>query len=92
MRNRSRELVELLSDVEKIRTERRKAKTNKHKYTGVGNDPMSFSSGGSRYGGFGSDSLGYSGGTYSGGGGDYSGRGKSGVVLCELSDNVSTRL
>lgn len=74
VRNRSRELVELLSDVEKIRTERRKAKTNKHKYTGVGNDPMSFSSGGSRYGGFGSDSLGYSGGTYSGGGGDYSGR------------------
>src|SRR5277367_5827838 len=38
VRNRSRELVELLSDVEKIRTERRKAKANKHKYTGTGND------------------------------------------------------
>ena len=51
VRNRSRELVELLSDVEKIRTERRKAKANKHKYTGTGNDGgMSF---GSRYGGFG---------------------------------------
>lgn len=65
VRNRSRELVELLSDVEKIRTERRKAKANKHKYTGVGNDAlggMSFSSGGSRYGGFGSDSLGGGGG------------------------------
>ena len=67
VRNRAKELVELLSDVEKIRTERRKAKANKHKYTGTGNDGfggggMSFSSGGSRYGGFGNDSLGYSGG------------------------------
>ena len=86
MRNRSRELVELLGDVDKIRGERRKAKANKHKYTGVGNDPMSFTSGGSRYGGFGSESLGYSGssGGYGGGGesssysggGDYSSRGK----------------
>ncbi|KAG5350237.1 hypothetical protein C0989_012010 [Termitomyces sp. Mn162] len=47
VRNRSREIAELLSDVEKIRGERRKAKANKHKYTG----------GGSRYGGFGSDEL-----------------------------------
>ena len=61
VRNRSRELVELLSDVEKIRGERRKAKTNKSKYVGVGNDGMtgmSFSGTGGRYGGFGSDSLG----------------------------------
>ncbi|KAF9568749.1 ENTH-domain-containing protein [Agrocybe pediades] len=63
VRNRSRELVELLSDVEKIRAERRKAKANKNKYIGVGNDGfgggMSFeSSGGGRYGGFGSYSLG----------------------------------
>lgn len=57
VRNRARELVELLSDVETIRTERRKAKTNRHKYTGTGNDPMSFASGGSRYGGFGNDSF-----------------------------------
>ncbi|KIY52467.1 hypothetical protein FISHEDRAFT_18630, partial [Fistulina hepatica ATCC 64428] len=34
VRNRSRELVELLSDVEQIRVERRKAKANKHKYIG----------------------------------------------------------
>ncbi|KAF8558256.1 ENTH-domain-containing protein [Imleria badia] len=61
VRNRARELVELLSDVEAIRTERRKAKTNRGKYTGTGNDPMNFSSGGSRYGGFGNDSLGGSG-------------------------------
>ncbi|KAG2066697.1 ENTH-domain-containing protein [Suillus decipiens] len=57
VRNRARELVDLLSDVEAIRTERRKAKANRHKYTGTGNDAMSFSSGGSRFGGFGSDSF-----------------------------------
>ncbi|PPQ66389.1 hypothetical protein CVT24_007218 [Panaeolus cyanescens] len=58
VRNRSRELVELLSDVEKIRSERRKAKANKNKYVGVGSDGMSFDSGGGRFGGFGSDSHG----------------------------------
>lgn len=62
VRNRSRELVELLADVDKIRGERRKAKANKHKYTGTGNDGFgggaSFSTGGSRYGGFGNDSPG----------------------------------
>ncbi|KAI0365307.1 ENTH-domain-containing protein [Pilatotrama ljubarskyi] len=69
VRNRSKELVELLGDVEKIRAERRKAKANRNKYTGVGNDAMSFGSSG-RYGGFGSDSLGYGGGgSYSGGSG-----------------------
>jgi epsin len=60
VRNRAKELVELLSDVEKIRAERRKAKANKSKFTGVGNDGMGFGGGGgggSRYGGFGSDSL-----------------------------------
>ncbi|KAJ7868745.1 hypothetical protein B0H14DRAFT_3084018 [Mycena olivaceomarginata] len=73
VRNRSRELVELLSDVEKIRAERRKAKANKHKYTGTGNDGgmggMSFASeSGGRYGGFGNDSLGYGGGSGGGSG------------------------
>jgi epsin len=69
VRNRSRELVDLLSDVEKIRAERRKAKANKNKYIGVGSDGfgMSFDSG--RYGGFGNDSLGDSSGSY---GGNYS--------------------
>jgi hypothetical protein len=61
VRNRARELVELLSDVEKIRTERKKAKTTKNKYVGVGNEGVSFGnfdvSSGSRYGGFGNDSL-----------------------------------
>jgi epsin len=68
VRNRSRELVDLLSDVEKIRTERRKAKANKHKFTGTGHDGLglSFNSGGGRYGGFGNDSY-SSGGSYGNG-------------------------
>ena len=61
VRNRSKELVELLADVEKIRQERKKAKANRTKYVGTGNDGFSF--GGGRYGGFGSDSAG---GSYSG--------------------------
>ena len=87
MRNRSKELVELLGDVDKIRAERRKAKANKSKYTGTGNDALSFTSGGSRYGGFGSDSLGYGGGSSSYGGsygGDYSGRGTFSVLHADL--------
>ncbi|CDO72188.1 hypothetical protein BN946_scf184970.g40 [Trametes cinnabarina] len=75
VRNRAKELVELLGDVEKIRAERRKAKANRHKYTGVGNDAMSFGSSG-RYGGFGSDSVSYNDSNYgSGGGGGSSSRG-----------------
>ncbi|KAG8733854.1 Epsin-3, clathrin recruitment and traffic between the Golgi and endosome [Ceratobasidium sp. 423] len=77
VRNRAKEIAELLSDVEKIRSERRKAKTNRNKYTGTGSDGLSFSSGGGRYGGFGSESLGGGGGSYdrdysSGGGGSSS--------------------
>ena len=69
IRNRAKEIAELLSDVEKIRQERRKAKANRNKYTGTGNDGLSFAtSGGSRYGGFGSESGGYGGG---GDGGSY---------------------
>ena len=56
VRNRSRELVELLSDVEKIRLERRKAKANKHKYIGTGNDGA-LGAGFGRYGGFGNDTV-----------------------------------
>ncbi|KAH8992283.1 hypothetical protein EDB86DRAFT_2932572 [Lactarius hatsudake] len=65
VRNRSRELVELLADVDKIRRERKEAKANRTKYVGTGNDGLSFSSGSGRYGGFGNDSF--------GGGGSYSG-------------------
>jgi len=84
VRNRSRELVELLSDVEKIRAERRKAKANKSKYVGVGNDGfgggMSFESGGGgRYGGFGGDSLG------GGGVGSYGGNYSNGTIFSNPS-------
>ncbi|GAA5934653.1 hypothetical protein JCM1841_001794 [Sporobolomyces salmonicolor] len=65
VRNRAKELGELLSDLDRIRQERRKAKQNRTKYTGVGNDGSGFGGGGpsftsasgSRYGGFGSDSV-----------------------------------
>ncbi|ODN98046.1 hypothetical protein I350_07688 [Cryptococcus amylolentus CBS 6273] len=59
------EIALLLGDVDRIRVERRKAKANRNKYQGGGNDGgMSFvTSSGSRYGGFGSDSLGGGGGS-----------------------------
>jgi epsin len=62
VRNRAKEIAELLSDLDRVRQERRKAKAAKNKYIGVGSDGPSFSSGGSKYGGFGSDSLGGGGG------------------------------
>ncbi|OGE58049.1 hypothetical protein PENARI_c001G10424 [Penicillium arizonense] len=74
VRNRSSELVKLLGDVDQIRTERKKAKNNRNKFSGfeggIGAGMNSSSSG--RYGGFGSDSMGYggySGGVYGDGGG-----------------------
>lgn len=72
VRNRSKELTELLGDVDRIRAERRKARTNRNKFGGVeGGMSGGFSSGGSKYGGFGSeDTYGaYSGGVYGDGGG-----------------------
>lgn len=68
VRNRSSELVKLLGDVDMIRSERKKARANRNKFSGF-EGGMSvgggLSSTGSRYGGFGSDSVGYGG--YSGG-------------------------
>lgn len=76
VRNRSKELTDLLSDVEKIRTERKKARANKKKYGGV-EGGAGFSGGmssgsSSRYGGFGSESATFGGSTrqvYGDGGG-----------------------
>ncbi|KAK7953698.1 hypothetical protein PG988_014392 [Apiospora saccharicola] len=78
VRNRAKELAELLSDVDRIRTERKKARANKAKYTGVeGGATGGFSSGsgsGSRYGGFGSETGGFGGASgASAGYGGYSG-------------------
>lgn len=81
VRNRAKELAELLSDVERIRAERKKARATRNKYGGVeGGASLGMSSGsGSRYGGFGSEEQGsggrgesygaYSGGVYGDGGG-----------------------
>jgi epsin len=83
VRNRAKELAELLSDVDRIRAERKKARANRNKFGGVEggsgmggfNSSGGFSSGGgssSRYGGFGSESAeygNYNGGVYGDGGG-----------------------
>ncbi len=66
VRNRAKELAELLSDVDRIRAERKKARTNKTKYTGVEGGSSGFSSG--RFSGFGNESGGYGGSTSSYGG------------------------
>jgi epsin len=67
VRNRAKELAELLSDVDRIRSERKKARATKNKYTGVEGGATfggGFSSGSSgRYGGFGSESADYGGGS-----------------------------
>ncbi|KAF2679934.1 ENTH-domain-containing protein [Lentithecium fluviatile CBS 122367] len=79
VRNRAKELAELLGDVDRIRSERKKARANRNKFGGVegGMGMGGFSSGGgsgdgSRYGGFGSEDAsygGYNGGVYGDGGG-----------------------
>jgi epsin len=76
VRNRAKELAELLGDVDRIRTERKKARANRNKFGGVeggagvgmggfsssgGFSGGSGSEGGSRYGGFGSESADYGG-------------------------------
>ncbi|KAF2729318.1 ENTH-domain-containing protein [Polyplosphaeria fusca] len=83
VRNRAKELAELLGDVERIRAERKKARSNRNKFGGVeggigmggfsGSGGFSGGSGGSnRYGGFSSEDAsfgGYTGGVYGDGGG-----------------------
>ncbi|KAL2261762.1 hypothetical protein VTK26DRAFT_3438 [Humicola hyalothermophila] len=76
VRHRAKELAELLSDVDRIRAERKKARANRGKFTSMQGGGGFGSS--SRYGGFGSNSGyggssstygGYSGGVYGDGGG-----------------------
>ncbi|KAF2429053.1 ENTH-domain-containing protein [Tothia fuscella] len=70
VRNRSKELVELLSDVDKIRTERKKARSNRQKYGGYeggGGGGLGAGMSSGRMGGVGSESGGASGyGQYNG--------------------------
>ncbi|KAK6612610.1 golgi to endosome transporter [Botrytis cinerea] len=67
VRNRAKELAELLSDVDRIRAERKKVRATRNKYTGVegGAGLGGGMSSSSRYGGFGSEEQGGYGG-YSG--------------------------
>lgn len=90
VRNRAQEIAALLADVEKIRTERRKAKANRSKYQGTGNDGLSFSSGsGGRYGGFGSETVG---GARVGSGGFTEGDGQSGYNSSSAKRSASVIL
>ena len=79
VRNRAKEIADLLNDLDRVRQERRKAKANRAKYTGVSSEGYrrggsSGSSGaGSRYGGFGSESF-YAGSGPSSNSGGHSGR------------------
>lgn len=57
VRNRSKELTDLLSDVDRIRQERKKAKQTKGKYGGVEGGAGIGLGSSSRYGGFGSESA-----------------------------------
>ncbi|KAF8540467.1 hypothetical protein BDD12DRAFT_833096 [Trichophaea hybrida] len=83
VRNRAKELAELLSDVDRIRQERKKARQTKTKYIGVegGTSDGGFSGSsmgsGRRFGGFGNDTAdfgGYPGSGVYGDGGGFSGR------------------
>lgn len=74
VRNRAQELAKLLNDVDAIRGERKKARSNRNKFGGVegGSTFAGGMSSGSRYGGFGSEEANfgnYSGRVYGDGGG-----------------------
>ncbi|KAI5780051.1 hypothetical protein EDC01DRAFT_620914 [Geopyxis carbonaria] len=101
VRNRAKELAELLSDVDRIRAERKKARISKNKYGGVeGGATGGFSSGGlsggngfgRRYGGFGGDQTefgGSSSGVYGDGGGFSGGSGSGGFHDSDTSRSTS---
>ncbi|KAG1453115.1 hypothetical protein G6F46_006281 [Rhizopus delemar] len=90
VRNRAKELAELLNNTDAIKEERAKAKKNKNKYTGVGSDGgMMYSSsggygGGGSYGGSGS----YGGGGY--GSSRFEGFGSESMGGDDMYDNYST--
>lgn len=74
VRNRSKELAEMLGDVDRIRAERKKARNNRNKFGGVEGGSLGGGlSSGNKYGGFSNEDSGsygaYSGGVYGDGGG-----------------------
>lgn len=90
VRNRSKELADLLGDVDRIRAERKKARANRNKFGGVEGGAMSGGmSSGSRYGGFGSEDTGSYGSSSAGVYGD--GGGFSGGNTSGFQDSSSRR-
>ncbi|CAM9324340.1 unnamed protein product, partial [Ectocarpus sp. 12 AP-2014] len=79
VREKSKQVIELLKDNDMIREEREKSRKLRDKYVGLGSGG-GFSGGGGGYsgGGYSGGGGGYSGGGYSGGGGGYRGGGGSG--------------
>ncbi|KAI1003028.1 hypothetical protein K3495_g5172 [Podosphaera aphanis] len=90
VRNRAKELAELLSDVERIRAERKKARASKSKYTGVeGGANMSSWT---RHNGFGNEESGFGSGSYGGySGGVYGDGGGFGGQQSEFTDSNGRR-
>ncbi|KAI8359428.1 hypothetical protein B0O80DRAFT_477460 [Mortierella sp. GBAus27b] len=76
VRNRAKEFAEMLSSVDRIKEERKKAKANRNKYVGSEGGSGGFAGTGSKYGGFGSDSY-YDDRGYGGSGSGSSYRGSS---------------
>jgi epsin len=97
VRNRAKELTELLSDVERIRAERKKARATRSKYSGVEGGTglgsglgLGGISSNSRYRGFGSDDHGVHGSGYGGhSGGVYGDGGGFGGQSSEFQDSGS---
>lgn len=57
VRNRAKEFADMLSSVDRIKEERKKAKANRNKFVGSEGGGGGFAGTGSKYGGFGSDSF-----------------------------------
>ncbi|KAK9461453.1 uncharacterized protein V1516DRAFT_675988 [Lipomyces oligophaga] len=87
VRNRSKELVALLGDDERIRSERKKARAAKDKFSGsASHDGGGFGGTGKKYGGFGNEAEygGYNGEVYGDGGG-FGGRASSSAAAASTS-------
>lgn len=94
VREKSKQLIDLLASNETIRQEREKSKKLRNKFTGVGSDGYGGGGGGGSYGGSGS----YDSGGGGGGGGRYdsgSGRRESyagGEGATQINNNIHTHI
>ncbi|KAF9994764.1 Epsin-3, clathrin recruitment and traffic between the Golgi and endosome [Entomortierella chlamydospora] len=85
VRNRAKEFAEMLSSVDRIKEERKRAKANRNKYVGSEGSGGGFAGTGSKYGGFGSDSY------FDGGSGGYGGSGSGSGSGSSFRDQASSR-